>query len=224
MTVSHETQEPSDRIRRKRLEKQEKILHTAMGLLSRSGLEAVTISNLAAELDYTPGALYRYFPSMDALFSRMQRMAVRSLEVRIRAAVANVPAGVAELPAKLRAVAACFLDETPENAREVALITQMLTSPQYLLEEDTAHANMADLGGILILVDGLLRQGEADGVLLPGNSRERAISLWASLQGAIALSKLERLESRLFDARRIGLALVDELIRAWQTPAAKEDA
>ncbi len=220
MRVSHISSSPSKRIQRKRLEKQELVVTTAMELLASGGLESVTITQLAAELDYTPGALYRYFPSMEALFSQMQQRAVHSLGQRMEVAIRQAPP--ASL-ARVRAVASCFLDTDLRNAREVGLIAQMLATPKILIGEQTAKASAPALGVLLIRVDGLLAQAQDEGELAPGSSRERAVELWAALQGALALAKLSRFDDHLFSARRIGLALTDALITAWRTPATDTD-
>ena len=47
-----------------------RILDAAMELVAGGGLEALSMGRLAAAVDYTPGALYRYFPSKDALLAR----------------------------------------------------------------------------------------------------------------------------------------------------------
>ena len=45
----------------------ERILETALDVVAREGLEGLQMARLAAAVDYTPGALYRYVESKDAL-------------------------------------------------------------------------------------------------------------------------------------------------------------
>ena len=48
------------------------ILDAAMDLLVTDGLDGLTIHQLAKAVDYTPGALYHYFASKDAIIAELQ--------------------------------------------------------------------------------------------------------------------------------------------------------
>ena len=47
------------------------ILDKAMDLVILNGWEGFSVHRLAREVDYTPGALYRYFDSKDEIFSAL---------------------------------------------------------------------------------------------------------------------------------------------------------
>lgn len=214
---------PSARIQRKRLKKQALIVDTAMRLLADGGLGHVTVGRLAAELDYTPGALYRYFPSMEVLLSHMQQRAITSLGARIEQALAKLEPGEGMELERLRVIARCYLDTENRAAREeVGLIGQMLASPTILISTPVAQQSIPALGSLLIRVEGFLSRAQEKGVISPGSSRERAVELWAALQGALSLGKLQRFDATLFDSRRIGLGLVEHLITAWSAQSSSE--
>jgi AcrR family transcriptional regulator len=216
--------EHSPRVQRKRLEKQEFIVDTAMGLLAEGGLEMVTVGRLAKELDYTPGALYRYFPSMEALLAQMQKRAIASLHERIMRAIAPF-AGNGQEIARLRAVAACYLEGTSGEAaheHQLSLISQMLASPKVLIGDPIATQTAPKLIALLMLVEQLISQAQETGSLSAGLARERAVQLWAGLQGAVALGKLSRFDSELFSAQHVGQGLLENLLIAWGAPQCVE--
>ncbi len=57
------------RTERKKEETQNKIITTAVRLFNRQGLEAVTMEQIAEEVDIAKGTLYNYFPSRDAIIA-----------------------------------------------------------------------------------------------------------------------------------------------------------
>ena len=69
--------------------RKEEILIVALHLFARDGYEAVSVSQIAGELDMTKGALYRHYKSkrdiFDCIVQRMEQrdgeQAERSLEV-----------------------------------------------------------------------------------------------------------------------------------------------
>ncbi len=67
LNMVHQT----DRRTRKRQERTQRILNTAQTILLHEGLEAVTVHRIARELDLTVGALYRYFPSKQAMLAAL---------------------------------------------------------------------------------------------------------------------------------------------------------
>ena len=67
----------TDRRSRKRQERTQRILSTAQTILLNEGLEAVTVHRIARELDLTVGALYRYFPSKQAMLTALGEDIVR---------------------------------------------------------------------------------------------------------------------------------------------------
>ena len=206
----------SPRVQRKRLERQEIIVDTAMRLLGEGGLENVTVGRLAKELDYTPGALYRYFPSMEVLLSHMQRRAIAALHGEIRAAIEPLEGPGLEL-ARLCAAARTYLAATRgERAPMLSLVSQMLAAPQVLIPNAIATSQTAPaLIALLLVVEQLISAAQESGALAPGPARERAVHLWAALQGAVALDKLSRFDQALFSAQSVGEGLLEHLLVAW---------
>jgi AcrR family transcriptional regulator len=60
---------PESRTERKKEETQNRILRVAVELFNQHGLEAVTMEQIAAEVDIAKGTLYNYYPSKEAIIN-----------------------------------------------------------------------------------------------------------------------------------------------------------
>jgi AcrR family transcriptional regulator len=60
---------PAGRMDRKKDETQKKIIMVAVDLFNRTGLETVTMEQIAEEVDIAKGTLYHYFPSKEAIIN-----------------------------------------------------------------------------------------------------------------------------------------------------------
>lgn len=63
----------AERRQRERDEMRERILETAMRLFVDEGFERVTMRRIAAEIEYSTGAIYRYFEGKDAIYLALRR-------------------------------------------------------------------------------------------------------------------------------------------------------
>jgi len=76
---SAEMTSPSTPRARRRAERRQSILDTALELIGTRGLDGLTVHALAGALDLTPGALYRYFKSKDEILVALAVHVVTSL-------------------------------------------------------------------------------------------------------------------------------------------------
>jgi AcrR family transcriptional regulator len=82
----------SDRGRYGRLSR-ERVLASALALVDREGLSALSMRRLGAELGVEAMALYRYAPNKDALLDGLVEALYLSLEERLGAEAARAPTG-----------------------------------------------------------------------------------------------------------------------------------
>jgi AcrR family transcriptional regulator len=208
----------SPRVRRKREARRERILATAMELLATEGLENLTVVRLAEALDYTAGALYRYFPSKDALLAEMQRHAVVELGRDLAQAAARANDVRTTLPrslVRLVALGSAYVDLFEGRQGGVRLINFLLADPRPLIGDDQAARTAPLLINLFAAVDALFEAAVADGVLRPGASRDRTIMLWTALQGASQLEKMRRFDAHAFAPTRIGHGMYRSLLCGW---------
>lgn len=220
---------PSSHIVTKRLKRKGEILACALGMIGESGLDALTMQKLAAELDLTAGALYRYFASKAEIISALEGQVLRDLSERLSLELSSE--GSAGLPSapkdaavyRLWVCAQFYLRLTTERPEQARLIAMLLADPRYQVHDDDLPEVSAGFIGIFgQLVDQLAAAQEC-GALSHGDTQRRALVFWSSLQGVCSLSKLRRIDSDFFDPSRAGTELVRTLLLGWGAQARRVD-
>jgi AcrR family transcriptional regulator len=217
----YELKTSSERRRRRRAASTERIIATAMRMLATEGLAGLTVHRLAEALDYTVGAMYRYFPSKDALIAEMELRVVQAFHRAFDAAGARFAVAAEGAAAKSRAVAELQLtaivfarlpDLHPEG---FALVSQTLADPRHVIGDAEDARTSAALGDLVRSVAARFDAAEKAGALTPGAAPERAAIFWSALQGAMLLRKLDRIPGDLFDPKALWRVHTDTLLTAW---------
>ncbi|MCC6621805.1 MAG: TetR/AcrR family transcriptional regulator [Deltaproteobacteria bacterium] len=211
---------PSDPPRERRHQKvHRRILEAATEVIVTSGFDALSMNKLAASLDYTPGALYRYVPSKDALIASLVAEVVSEVGARITAAASALPAD-----APLARVVACarawraFSEDDPHR---FALVAMMLAAPRVVMQ-DEAHVTPA-IAAMIEAVRPLARalsDAERAGLLGPAPrlaaaEHDRALVLFAALQGVLLLRKQAQRAPALVDLDRLFALACKTLLAGW---------
>lgn len=178
-----------------------------MRVLTRDGLEALTIARLAAELDMAVGAMYRYFSGKDALLVALQRRAI----VAFRDELERRTEGAGPLEAVV-AAARAYLGFRDVDAAAAELIEQVLAAPFHVLpDEEALRVIDVTRPALERLVEVFEAAAEA-GALDPGPPLQRTLALWASLHGVTQFAKLARLGLRPDD---LGDEIITALVLGW---------
>ncbi len=202
------------------------LLERAMELVEADGIEGLTLQRVAQSLGYVTTAVYRYFPSKDALVAALQRRAIGVVREHFeRELLRRVgPLGDAAAPtralAALLAAADIYLDLPRAEPRAWFLVAVLLGDPRPLLsDEESARTRpgvVEFLSGVGLLFEAAVRERALD----PGSKEERVLTFWAALHGALCLEKARRIAPELPPSRAIGLAAVRGLLAGWgATPA-----
>ena len=205
---------------KRRTQRIQDILETAMAILATGGLEALTIQKLAEELDYTPGALYRYFDSKDAILLGVQRLAIesfstvfghaRALARRVAARTAADPHRAAVL--ELQALYAAYRQLAIEQPVRFSLIASSMADPRQLVsDEDSAQILPPFLELLRLVVEPLQRATDAN----DAESLDRTIALMSSLMGVLTLHKVRRLDPHTFDVHRLTRLTFRAMLGGW---------
>ena len=200
-----------------------RILEAATRLVADEGLDALSMTRLAEAVDYTPGALYRYVDSKDALLSLLVQRILDDLRAELVTAVAAQPAAtpVERIAAMVRAYRG-FLVREPHRFGVLAIA---LATPRVLLAAPThaAPATAAVVATLQPLADALIAAA-ASGQLEPGDPVERTLALFALLHGLAQLPKLAHHAPDTFDVERLVRAGTRALLIGWGGAAATVDA
>lgn len=207
--LHEEASVPRDRRHRANLER---ILDAASRIVFEEGVDALSIKRVADRADYTAGALYRYFPSKDALLAGVVVRTVDGLGARLREASDAATNPLGSIVAQTRAYRAFAHDEP----HAFALVAAMVSDPRHLVADDDAAAEVF----VAVLramepVKGALLQAAASGALETGDANERALSLFVSIQGAMQLRKLESRAPTLVRADAVFDTTLHALLRGF---------
>lgn len=179
---------------------------------------------LAAEHGVRVAALYRYWPSKDALLSALLERAV----IRLRESLAGIDvfeadvlarskkAWSAEERALLRLVrlAGVYLEIAKARPEITSLIAHFLAPARTLLEPAPDSHLLAHAMAIVTEVAGAFDAAVSAGALTPGPAMQRAALYWTSLQGLVASAKLTRF-GIAGDRDALYRALVSTLLSGW---------
>jgi AcrR family transcriptional regulator len=192
-----------------------RILDAAMDLVAEGGLDALSMTKLAEAASYTPGALYRYFVSKDALLSKL---VARTLEdIRSFQARANglLPASASPL-ARVFVLAQGYRAFAKLQPHRFGLLAVTLAEPRMLLKEheDAEPVVRAMIAAMQPLADALGAAADA-GLLETGDLPERTLCVFAILQGVLQLQKSTRYAPGILDVERLTVRGTRSLLLGW---------
>lgn len=202
----------SPRRQRRWESRRKELLDAAIALVARDGLDAFSLSRLAAELDIAVGGIYRYFRARDGLLAELLIEVVADLRARLFAA--GEPAGLAWVRGAVDAYVR-FADEAPER---FALLSRTLGDPRALVADPEAARVIAATAPLIAATAAALEAGVRHGELAPGPGAVRAARLWAALQGALQLRKLGRFPAMEVTFGHLARDVAEDLLRAWAAP------
>lgn len=214
----HET---TERAAQRREARADRILDAAMRLLGRDGVDGLTLQRVAREEGLVPAALYRYFPSKDALLAALQRRTVSALHDRLTSHLAALDADAPRREPGARALVGLVslpgfhVAASREMPEEFRLVMTLLGDPRLMLSDEDAALTAPLLGALLGDVAALFDLAVDAGALPRGDSARRTLVFWAALQGTLALAKMARFDPRLGDVEALGLDAVTSLLRGW---------
>ncbi|HRG94777.1 MAG TPA: TetR/AcrR family transcriptional regulator [Polyangiaceae bacterium] len=203
---------------------QRRILEAAMGMVEREGFAGLSLHKLAAAVDYTPGALYRYFGSKDALYAQLVVLALADARAHLERGRARLPADASPLAAVLADARAYreFARATPER---FGLLATTLADPRVLVEDDgAAEPIIASMMATLQGVASALSAATEGGALSAGDPIERTLCLFGLAQGVLQMEKQASRAAGVIDTERLLLSGVRALLVGWGASPEAVDA
>ncbi len=187
-TTGNLVTEPTTQQRR-RSQTRQAILDAALELIEASGIDGWSMRELADKVDYTPGALYRYFDAKTSLLAALADDALAALRDRLL----DVPAGESPIE-RLEGLGHAYLAYASDEPTRFRLSFIDLPSRRKDLDDppptNSAYAVLLDAvrdaiaGGSLSTTDGF-------------GAEEIAFTFWATVHG---MAVLEATHLRTFDA------------------------
>jgi AcrR family transcriptional regulator len=206
---------------RKRLARHTDYLATALRIANQDGLDALTMQRLATEVDAAIGTVYTYFPSKGALLAEVQREALERLIGSYLLLRSDVDARVADAPPITATVTQLLafgrfwiasLDTFPQEQRLLQLLMSDVRRP---VPDDELGRVMPAILRLFDLARERFDAAQATGALRDGDAMDRTVILAGALAGVLGVGNLDRWDVDLLDGRRLGRALVDDLLVGW---------
>ena len=199
------------------------ILAAALELACEGGLDNLTLHALAARMGRSVAAVYRYYPSKEAVVRELQRLVATHIRLISTDTSARIDAwatqkGIGEgARALARIIGAAqtyelFAQDAPA---EFGLITHYLGSARYGLPERDAQAVFEVAREALEMLAADIVAAEAAGAILPGDAHERTLMHWGALQGVVQLLKFTRRGGAWGPAENLPDATMRGLLTGW---------
>lgn len=213
----------SPRVAAKRARKMQEILGVALDLACENGLENMTLHILARRMDRSVAAVYRYFPSREAVVRELQRLVGAHLTLLTqdaaeaferRATKQNLPQEVS-LFGQILLSAQVYETYARTQPAEFDLITHYLSTAFYGLPEKDAGL-VFDVTRInLEMLAGRFEAAAQKGILHAGDAKGYAMMFWGALQGVLQVQKLERSAPDFFTSKKLPNTTLDALLIGW---------
>lgn len=195
----------------------------ALDIVTREGVEALTMQRLADELGYAIGALYRYFPSKEALLLAVQGRVLEQLAADLAEADSHALEHLArsratkEAAILTRIALAAGVYETLPDRRppHFRLLSVWLGEPAPIVPTESATPAVAKVFELFGTVPALFEEAALCGALSEGNAAQRAILLFGAVHGVLSLRKLSRFGVDALEPERLGAELARTLLVGW---------
>jgi AcrR family transcriptional regulator len=157
-----------------------KILAAALACFAELGYDATRVRHIADRAGVTEGALYRHFPAREVLAQELYRRHLNDYTARLRTIGAS--GGSAER--RLREIIRSSLDSY--RAEPDALSFVLLWTPTFM------HGLPAQLDYPLDVIEGVVRDGQEEGTIRPGQPNLLAAIFLGCLLRPLMVSRLAR--------------------------------
>lgn len=184
-------------------ERQFEIITAAGSLLTKSGVTGLTIKNLAAEMKFTESAIYRHFPSKEAIIIAMLDYLAATMDERLKSATE----GVQGAEAKFRALFQDqfqFFEESPHFL--AAVFSDGLLAQSNAINEGILNIMQVKIKHLLPLIE----IGQEEGVFTDSVEADQIRHI---VMGAFRLHMFKWRASQFqFDMVATGDALVTSIL------------
>lgn len=224
MAKSVETQaKPPGKRALARVARVESILSSAMTIIEKEGIETLTIHRLAKELSWAVGAMYRYFPSKDALFVELQCRVIDEFSLLLNEGLMELEGFNTRRKAEKKAralsvpfaVSRLYQEFARTQPAHFRLISLVIGDPAPQLEDDAGARVIAKLMPVLVRVAQGFTEASAQKALSAGNDLRRTVTFWSAIHAVVPLAKFARFDSKLFDADTLMEEVVFTLLKGW---------
>ncbi|MDD9302056.1 MAG: TetR/AcrR family transcriptional regulator [Desulfobacter sp.] len=176
-----------ERKKREKINRKTQILGAARALLFSKGLGGTSVNAIAARVELSVPAIYRYYKNKDEIIFDLSEEGLQLLQKDI--CLATEAAQYPEL--KLEAIALAYRRFSIVQKDYFTVINHFLTSPETVLPDHLKHRIDHYGEHILMQVVSAVEQGCKTGRLSCDDPRRFSLMFWGSINGIIQLQKIE---------------------------------
>lgn len=176
-----------DRRDRERQAVTDSILDAARELFLAEGYQSVSIRKIAERIEYSPAAIYSYYPSKDDIFLALAKEGFYRLDIKVRAAMASVDA-----LENVRAGWWAFFEFSKEQPEYFLLMFVDRSVPRITQQWEGFEFLQQLLAGAVAAIQKAIDAGAFPATLNPDAAMHM---LWAGLLGPAMLGIRHRLAS-----------------------------
>jgi AcrR family transcriptional regulator len=176
-----------ERRNREKINRKAQILGAARTLLFSKGLGGTSVNAIAAQVELSVPAIYRYYKNKDEIIFDLSEEGLELLQKEITLATDAVQDPLL----KLEAIAMAYRRFSIVQKDYFTVINYFLTSPETVLPDHLKHRIDHCGENILMQVVSAVEHGCKTGRLSCENARRFSLMFWGSINGIIQLQKVE---------------------------------
>jgi AcrR family transcriptional regulator len=204
------------RLERRHLETRDEILREARRLVERDGAHDLSMRELAKNIEFTPPALYRYFPGgKEEVLEALAASSLGLLADHFKQVPTDLPPGE-----RLLELALTYLEFAREHRQELDI---MLDSVAALQAGNMDEPNLLEPTGVFGMLEQALSEAAQAGALKASTPGELMLifhGAWSLLHGMAVLEKVHPHHEELF--RTHARDLVRAYLNGFKTDWLKE--
>lgn len=213
----------SDNMSRKRLKKKNEIIDYLLARLEKQSIHNLSLNKLAKEMDYSPAALYRYFPSWGTLLSEALKRVIIGINNSADHFLKNANTHIQNnqfststaLIIQLHALAESFYQFSETYPGQFSLINHLLAESQIIVNEQEAEITLKDAMHLFGKLSTLISQGVDNETFTEGDLLARTISYWSAIQGLLQTRKLARFAKSPPNYQNTTHDLIEGILLGW---------
>ncbi len=190
----------------------ERILAAARREVVANGFSGLSIHRIAKATNYTPGALYRYYPSKDALVSALAIQIIGEFAAAIASVIDAAKGGPRD---KIRAALLGYRGLAQKSPEEFGLLSSLLADSRQLISDQLAVPAIDALIAALIPLQELFRAAFPALAADPKMCAAQATIAFATVHGILQLRKQVTRSSELGELDALIAMAVDSLLAGF---------
>ncbi|NIJ40438.1 AcrR family transcriptional regulator [Parvibaculum indicum] len=219
----------SPAVAQNRARKMREILSVALDLAVEGGLDNLTLHGLADRMGRSVAAVYRYYPSKEAVVRELQRLVATHIGVLNADTAERIDDWAREKDLSKQDLALAQVIGSAKtyelfalaSPAEFGLVTHYLGNPADVLPEQDVRMVFDVTRENLKRLAEFIADAQDKGAIGPGDARERTLMIWGALQGTIQLLKVTRRGAAWGEAETLPDATLHALLQGWGASKAR---